>query len=485
MQAKALWFCIGLGAALRLIPLSAPMPMEDGVIRLYTSTEWAQHPEWFGLGGQWPPLVMYLQGLFIRAGADPIWTAHLMNYFASVATLYLAYLLTLQMFNDPRAAIAATFLAATYWLHASLVSMNSIETFYTPLLLYSLYLIVKAIQTKQASTALAVGIALSIAGLILMRHEGRLAFVVLMGYLLARQQWQLALWLGLVNGLLLVYLLYENWTLRGHWMADLMSAQVNFEFAASLKAQDKGWLEGLHGLRRVFTYMPSIFFLVLAFIGVYRSYTRREAHPVLLTVAASLGLLIYSALFSPLIPFPRYFVPVFMPLMSFAGLGWRVLANRNFLLAAALAGATVLTQIGYWGYGRARFEGGYHWSIWLPYRPQNSQQQTLEQQLEQVPPHATVYVINSPRALWHVRAGILNTRRFDLMPALRQEAYYDQYRARPTEPLEISRRNLVHADYLFVHPRSRRFAQIKEALPAHQTVYQSDFLIVYRVVKER
>lgn len=484
MHTKAFWLCLGLGAALRLIPLTAPMPMDDGAIRLMASVKWAQHPEWFGLGGQWPPLVMYLQGLLIRAGADPVWMAHLMNYAASVVTLYLVYLLTLQLFANARVAVMAMLLASLYWLHITLVNTNLIENFYLPVLLLASYWAVKATQQKNVPMTLAVGVALCIGGLALMRHEGRVVFLTLFGYFLVTRQWQMALWLGIINGALIGYLLYENWALRGHWAADLISARANFEYAGLAKGYIATLEDKLHGLRRVFMFMPSIFFLALAAIGLWAHRRHRETYIVALPAAASLALLLYSAFFSPLVPFARYFLPIFMPLTPFAALGWQRLATHH---SPRLAwGAVVLilaTQLAQWVYGQVKASDEFHWSYLLPRRAPHPQQVVLEQQIAQIPPHARVCLVGDANSHWHLTAALLNTRRFDLLPHLLQDSYYDQYRARPTEPLQLSRETLSRADYVLLHPASKAAAQLQTQLPPATPVFRSDFLVVYRLEK--
>lgn len=484
MRSKAFWVCLGLGAALRLIPLTAPIPADDGAIRLLSSVRWAQHPEWFGLGGQWPPLVMYLQGLLIRVGADPVWTAHLMNYAASVATLYLVYLLTLQLFANQRAATMALLLASLYWLHITIVNTNLIENLYLPLLLLALYWAVKATQQVSAPTSLAVGIGVSVAGLILMRHEGRVVFIVLLGYFLVTRQWRVALWLGVINSMLLCYLLYENWALRGHWAADLISARENFEYAGAVKGHVASLAEKLHGLRRVFLFMPSIFFLALAAVGMWAHRHRRATYVLALPSAASLILLVYSALFSPLVPFARYFLPIFMPLAPFAGAALQYLAEtRSKQFAWGIVALILLTQVAQSVYAQAKATGTLHWTYLLPRRIPNSQQQVLEQQIARLPLHTRVCLVANPNSEWHLVTALLNTRRFDLLPHLMQGSYYDQYRARPTEPLVLSRETLSRADFVFLHPASPDADRARALLPPATLIFSSDFLVVYRIGK--
>jgi hypothetical protein len=98
LQTRTLfWLVFGLGALMRLVPLFYPMPVDDGLIRLRESIEWARHLKWYGLGGQWPPLIMYLQGILIRLGADALWVAYSMGYLVNVASLVLVYRLSLAL----------------------------------------------------------------------------------------------------------------------------------------------------------------------------------------------------------------------------------------------------------------------------------------------------------------------------------------------------------------------------------------------------
>lgn len=480
---RGLWLVLMFAALLRLPPLFFPIITNDGTIRLYKSVQWASEPVWYGLGGQWPPLVMYLQGLLIRWGADPVWMAHLQGYVISVATVYVAYLLGWQIFKDARIALVGAIAAAGYWYHIAFINMNLIENWYTLLLLVTLYLSVKALEQPYPSTKLMIGVALCIAGLILLRHEGRLVWLVLLGYALYQRQWRLAAWIAGVNGALLGYLLLENQLMRGHWMADLISARANFDFAAAAKERTVSLEQKLGILRGIFMFMPSIFFILLAFTGILAHKKSRGAQVVSLCSLASLGLLLFSAFTTSLIPFVRYFVPVFMPLTPLAGAGWATAARVSKWLALAMVMGMLLVQPFQWTRGWVRRYGEWRWTYLAPCYQQPPQQTALEQQIAALPLDAKVTLVGWPYAEWDIKTAILNTRRFDLMGGLRKDSEYDQYAARPTAPLILTRETLLQADYLVVHPLSKRAAELERLSLPTEVVYEADFLIVYKVLK--
>lgn len=478
-----LWLVLAYAAILRLPPLFFSIITNDGTIRLYKSVQWASEPVWYGLGGQWPPLVMYLQGLLVRWGADPVWMAYLQGYVISIATVYVAYLLGWQTFKDTRIAIAGAIAAAGYWYHIAFINMNLIENWYTLLLLIVLYLSVKAFERPQPPTRLMVGIAVCIAGLILLRHEGRLVLLVLLGYTLYQRQWRLAAWMASVNGVLLGYLLLENQLMRGHWMADLISARANFDFAAAAKERTVSLEQKLGTLRGIFLFMPSIFFIVLALTGILTHEKNRGTQVVSLCSLSSLGLLLFSAFTTSLIPFVRYFVPVFMPLAPLVGAGWARAARFNRWFALALVIGMLLAQPFQWTRGWMRRYGEWRWTYIAPCYQQPPQQAALEQQIAALPPGTKVMLLGWPYAEWDIKTAILNTRRFDLMRGLRKDSEYDQYTARPTEPLILTREAFFQADYLLVHPQSKRVDELERLSPPVEVVYETDFLIVYKVLK--
>lgn len=479
-----LWLVLGLGAVLRIPPLFFPIITNDGTIRLYKSVQWASEPAWYGLGGQWPPLVMYLQGLLIRWGADPVWMAHLQGYIISVATVYVAYLLGWQIFKDVRIALVGCLTAAGYWYHIVFINMNLIENWYTLLLMITLYLSVKTLEQPAPPKQLAIGVALCIAGLILLRHEGRLVFLVLLGYALSQRQWQLVAWIASVNGVLLGYLLLENQLMRGHWMADLISARANFDFAETALQQVTTAEQKLGMLREIFLYMPSIFFIVLALVGIWVNRHIVSARVVATCALTSLGLLLFSAFTTSLIPFVRYFVPVFMPLASFVGAGWAAVTQVNKWFALALVAGMLLVQPFQWTRGWVRRTGEWRWAYLAPCYQQPSQQATLEHQLARLPQNAKIMLISWPFTKWDIRTAILNTRRFDLMKGLRRDSEYDQYIARPTEPLILTRETLLQTDYIVVHPRSSRVQELNRLHPPTTIVYASEFLVIYQTRRE-
>lgn len=480
---RVLFVGLGLGAVLRLIPLGNPIPMDDGAIRLYKAVEWSLQPVWYGLGGQWPPLVMYLQGLLIRLGADPLWTASLMGYIISVATLYMVYLLGIVLFKESYPAAWGVVFASIYWYHISIVNMNFIENLYTLLLVSALYFAVRVFQSERPDHALLIGCALCTAGLILTRHEGRLVFLVLLAYALFKRNWQFALWFGSVNGLLLLYLLGENWVMRGDWLADLRSAYANFAFAAEATNRITKIYEKFYYIRWIFQYMPSIFCLLFIGLGVWHYRQNFASHIVMLPVFASLLLLIYSAVSTPLVPFIRYFVPIFMPLMPFAGAGWSALVSKYRWLAwMALLGMIVIQPLQWFRMQSYRF-GRSDWRYALPRHELHPQQVALEKVLAGLPRHSRVYVLISPRSIWSYMPAIVNLRRPDLIPSLRYDQHYDQYLGRPTERLDLNRELLQQADYLVVHPDYPRMQELQKALPPVRVLYRSEFLEVLEVIK--
>jgi hypothetical protein len=474
-----LWILLALGGMLRAIPLLYPMPQGDGVIRLREAIQWAYQPTWYGLGGQWPPLTMYFQGFLIRYGADPIWLAYLMGYITSVLTLYAVYRLCLLLFENERIALYGLFFASIYWQHIIIVNMNLSENFYTLLLIIYLFFMIKIIKYNSSSLHDILYAMAALGGLLLIRHEGRIVWLATLLYIAYHKKYKLFLITIMLGGLLLFYLLFENWWMHGHLLADIRSARENFIIAEKLAGAHDTILKKILGLE-ILMYQPSIFIIALIFIGIYNIIKTKNIPIQFLIWIVQFYLLfmILSFLISPLRVYWRYFIPILMLLLPFAGFAFYQMRRRS--IASAFLLGTIIIQPTHWFYSQSVNLGKY--SVWhlLPVTQPSPQQKTLEQQITQLPRGVTLYVFYSFPAQWDVEQAALNTRRYDLIPRLHVDQRYNQYKLY-LETINLSKENIKKADFLLVDPSYPRLTQLIQNMPKANIVYQTKFILIYKI----
>jgi hypothetical protein len=484
-QAQALfWLALGLGALLRLIPLFYPMPMDDGLIRLSKSIEWARYPEWYGLGGQWPPLIMYLHGILIRLGADALWVAYSMGYLINVASLVLVYRLSLAITGNTSVALWSLLACSLYWFHITLVNMNLIENLYTLLLLAFNLVIVSGLGTRRIRLSEIAWLSGLMALMMLTRHEARLVWVVSCAYLLWQREYH-RFWVVAVSGALTtVYLLGENLFLRGSLLADLESATRNFRAAEEITGSVPSVGERLFPLWRWYLpYHPSIILVGAIVWGMYKSFHCVRARFVILICNASLMIILFSVFTSPLIPFLRYFVPIVVPAIAFAGVGLTAIPVRS--AAPLLVIAATFIQSLQWYRSNSSKLGYWHISNTLPVQRLKPSQEMLREFIAALPQNSRIYALIAPRTHVDISQVAINTRRYDLVHFLLLYKYYDQYKGKlitnePTMEL-LQQVNFVIVDRN--HPESQRVIQVVHLLGG-KVVYERGSLIVFGVTDD-
>jgi hypothetical protein len=485
LQTRTLfWLVFGLGALLRLVPLFYPMPVDDGLIRLRESIEWAYHPKWYGLGGQWPPLIMYLQGILIRLGADALWVAYSMGYLVNVASLVLVYRLSLALTGNAIAALWSLIACSIYWFHITLVNKNLIENFYTLLLLAFILVIVENLGKGRMRFSEIVSLLGLIALMMLTRHEARLVWVVSCAYLLWQRECQ-RFWVVAISGAITIaYLLGENLLLRGSFLADLESATRNFRTAAEITGVAPSIGERLFPLLRWYLpYHPSITLTGAIIWGMYKSFRCTRAFFVILICSASFALVLFSVFTSPLIPFLRYFVPIVVPAMTFAGVGLTAIPVRG--AAPLLVIAAILVQS--WHWYRANSSQVGHWQIshMLPVQRPRPSQEMLRELIANLPRNSRIYAMTDPHTPVDISQVAINTRRYDLVPILIPYKFYDQYLGElitnePTPEL-LRQVNFVIVDRNY--SESQRVIRTVYLLGG-KVVYERNSLVVFQITND-
>jgi len=481
-QARALfWLALGLGALLRLIPLFYPMPMDDGLLRLSKSIEWAEHPEWYGLGGQWPPLIMYLHGVLIRLGVDALWVAYSTGYLVNVASLVLVYRLSLAITGNTAAALWSLLACSLYWFHITLVNTNLIENYYTLFILSFTLVIANNLGKGRVRFSEVAWLSGLMILMMLTRHEARLVWLVSCAYLLWQREYP-RFWVVAVSGALTtVYLLGENLLLRGSLLADLESATRNFRAAEVITGSAPSVWERLFPLLRWYLpYHPSIILVGVIVWGMYKSFYCVRARFVILVCGASLIIILFSAFTSPLIPFLRYFVPTVVLSMAFAGVGLTAIPVRSAALLLVIAA----TFIQSWQWYRANSSrlGYWHISNTLPVQRLRPSQEMLKEFITTLPRNSRIYALIAPHTVVDVSQVAINTRRYDLVLFLSLYKYYDQYASKmiTNEPtLELLRQvNFVIVDRN--HSESQRVIHVVYLLGG-KVVYERGSLTVFEV----
>jgi hypothetical protein len=475
------WSVFGLGALLRLIPLFYPMPMDDGVLRLSKSIEWARQPEWYGLGGQWPPLMMYLQGMLIRTGVDALWVAYSIGYLTSVASLLLVYRLSLAITGNPSVALWSMLACSVYWYHIAILNMNLIENFYTLILLAFILQILRTISKETAHSLDFVILSALVALLLLNRHEARLVWIVSALYLLWIREYRV-FWVVTVSGALVTaYLLTENLLLRGSLLADLESATRNFLTAIEIRGEEPTVTERLMSLRRPLLFQPSVILLGAAAWGAYKSFHTACTRFIILICGASVLLILFGTFTSPLIPFWRYFVPIIVPAMALTGVGLTAMPIRGaatFLLTTA-----ILVQAGHWHRSQSFSVGNSQLANMIPVHRLHPSQESLQKFVETLPRNARIYAMVDPYTPVDIRQAAINTRRYNLIPSLYLYKNYNQYIGKlvTVPPTHDTFRKM---DFVIIdrdHPESWSAIQTVYRLGC-KVVYERDSLIVFQMV---
>jgi len=478
------WLAFGLGASLRLIPLFHPMPAGDGLSRLCESIEWAYQPKWYGLGGQWPPLIMYLQGFLIRLGADALWVAYGMGYLANVASLLLVYRLALVITGNYATALWSLLACSVYWLHITFVNTNFIEDLYNLLLISFILHVLKVAGQKNIRLLDMVTLSALMALMLLTRHEARLIWIVSTIYLLWNREYRV-FWVVAASGALVTaYLLTENLLMRGSLLADIESARRNFVVGAEIMGESSTIGERLYPLLRWFLpYHPSIILIGAIVWGMYKSLCSKQAHFVILICGIPLIFILLSVFISPLVPYPRYFLPIVVPAMAFAGVGLTAVPIRG--AAPLLVAIAALIQSGQWYHSQSVKFGRYELVNILPVQRLHPRQEVLREFIVALPRNSRIYTLIAPRTSVNVSQIAVNMRRYDLVPFASLHKYYDQYSAK----LVIKKptpETFQQVDFVIVdrnHPDSQSVIQTVYRVGG-KVVYERDSLIAFQVASD-
>jgi len=475
------WIVFGLGALIRLVPLFYPMPLDDGLRRLSKSIEWAHRPEWYGLGGQWPPLIMYLQGILIRLGADALWVAYSMGYLANVTSLVLVYRLSLALTGNAIVALWSLLASSIYWFHIALVNKNLVENFYTLIILAFILIVVENLGKGRMRFSEIASLSGLMILMMLTRHEARLVWVVSCAYLLWHREYQ-RFWILAVSGAMITaYLLGENLLLRGSLLADLESATRNFQTAAEITGVAPSIGERLFPILRWYLpYHPSIILIGAILWGMYKSFRCTRALFVILTCGASFALVLFSIFTSPLIPYLRYFVPIVVPAMAFAGVGLTAIPVRG--AAPLLLIAAIFVQSLQWYRANSLNAGHWHINHILPVQHLGPSQEMLREVIVTLPRNSRIYAVIDYFTPVDISQVAINTQRYDLVPLFMRYKFYDQYSGKlitnePTPEL-LRQVNFVIVDRN--HPRSQRVIRIVYLLGG-RVVHERDSLVVFRM----
>jgi hypothetical protein len=320
--------------------------------------------------------------------------------------------------------------------------------------------------------------------MMLTRHEARLVWIVSCAYLLWQREYP-RFWVVAVSGAITTaYLLGENLLLRGSLLADLESATRNFRTAAEITGVAPSIGERLFPLlRRYLPCHPSITLTVAIIWGMYKSFRCTRAFFVILICGASFALVLFSVFTSPLIPFLRYFVPIVVPAMAFAGVGLTAIPFRGS--ASLLVIAALLVQSWHWYRANSSRVGDWHISHALPVQRMRPSYETLRELIATLPRNSRIYEMIDPHTPVDTSQVAINTRRYDLVPLLTPYKSYDQYLCElitnePTPDL-LRQVNFVIVDRN--HPQSQKVIQMVYPLGG-RVIYERDSLMVFRITTD-
>jgi hypothetical protein len=319
--------------------------------------------------------------------------------------------------------------------------------------------------------------------MLLSRHEARLVWLASAIYLLYIRNYRV-FWIVTASGALVTaYLLTENLLLRGSLLADIESATRNFLTAMEITGKGITLMERLTTLRPPIIFQPSIILLGAILWGAYTTIRSVKSQFLALCCGVSLALILFSIFASPLIPFQRYFVPIFAPAMAFAGIGLTAVPFRG--AATVLLAAAILVQAGHWYYSQSIWVGHRKPINLLPVRHIHPSQEALQEFVKTLPENARVYALINPHAPLDFRQAAINTRQYNLIPQLYSYQNYDQYKSKLIT-IPPTRNVLYRMDFVAIdrnHPESRSVLLTIHHMHC-KVVHENNSLIVFRVVRK-
>lgn len=465
-----LWPALIVGAALRLLAavMSDPTPGDD-VGRLAAACRWAHEPTWQGLSGMWPPLHVYLLGALMRLGGDPRAWAMALGWLTTTAALPLFFLAVRDLYGDARRAGLATLLLALYYVHIWMAGTAYAEAPYTCALFASLLWAVRAARRPgrgATGAALAAGLAMAVA--VLLRHEAKLVWVVVLIWLLREAGRGAALRYAIPSFVAIAWQLLEP---TGGGFAQTMQGVAGMKLAEVT----------LHGSRldalRRWVVMPagspSVIVVLLGLAGLWMSRRewRRDLWGWLFVVqtAVFLALTVYPGWQ----PYLRYLFLYFVCLLPHAATALDAVARRRRRVAVALVVLAVAVQAAAWSSGRndGRPLG------WLPIYRAAPQQAILDAWVKDHAATDRVLALEGYPQAWDVYASVIAIDRCDLLPRFRSVSYDDRLRLARGETLDVR-----GFDVVLLNPSSRDFDQAWKSLPAVRRVeYRDGRLAIVRL----
>jgi hypothetical protein len=203
--------------------LTDPTPGDDAG-RLMTACEWAKDPRWLGLSGVWSPLHTYLLGLPILAFDQPLFSARLLGWVTTTAAIPALWFAARAAGLETRAAGFAALLLAVYYVHVWMAGTAFVEGPYALAFLLAVGSALRAGARPSGARdadALRAGLAMAIA--LLLRHEAKPVWALVLLWLGLHAGPRAALVYGVPSAVALVWQLVEP-SLRGDSFAREMQA---------------------------------------------------------------------------------------------------------------------------------------------------------------------------------------------------------------------------------------------------------------------
>jgi len=479
------WLVVVLlvGAVLRLFPLAfGSIPGGDGTVRLLRAIVWAQHPQWEGLSGIWPPLHWYVLGALIGVWPAPLFWARLLGLVCELGTIYLMFRSTRTLYGDTTAAGWSALLLALYWTHASLVGSNFVEVYYLFFVMLAVYWTAQAtVESAAGARRFAFMSGCAIAFALFLRHEAELIWPVMLGYLWYHRRSGVAVRFAIPAAAATAWQIVEPW-MAGHSYLEWTGEVV------AMKALDQQLLHQsiIDALKRwvlMPASTPSFIVILCAGVGIVM-----KRHNILRELFLPICLVQVAVYFMMTVisdwnPQQRYLMLYLVNLLPYAGLALAALQARARWLAPLAVTGAVLVQATAWGYayGAASPLG------WLPIQQTSSSEKALERWVQSAPIGSRICEVASyslqrrgfrtTRFPWDVNVAIAETGRSDLISGVRNPS--------PAELGNINRGgplSLVDTDVVLVNPESPLYPTILSSLPPQaETEFRDRCLEIVRV----
>ncbi|HKQ59406.1 MAG TPA: glycosyltransferase family 39 protein [Candidatus Eisenbacteria bacterium] len=466
-----LWIALAAGTALRLLAawISAPVPGDD-VGRLATAVRWAEAPRWLGLAGLWPPFHTYLLGGLIRLVGDPSLAARALGFVTTTLALPVFYLAVRELYGDVRRAALATLLLALYWVHVSMAGSAYAEAPYALALFAAMLFAARSARRPEGKTreALFAGLAMAVA--LMLRHEAKLVWLVVLVWLW-REAGRGAAWRYSLPSLatLIVQLVDPGGTGRGFLedariVAGMKLAEVTLH-GSRLEALSR-WIVMPAG-------SPSPIVVGLGLAGLWMSRRALTSDLWAWLFAIQSAVFLALTIYPGWQPYLRYLFLYVVCLLPHAALALDSVARRRPSLAVALVALAVLIQAVAWSKGRNEDRP----LGWLPvYRPA-PQQVVLDRWVRDSLGTQRVLSLEGYPQAWDVYASAIGVDRGRPLAQLRSVQYDERLALAKGARLEVAGYDVVLMD-----PASPLFTAAWESLPPGARVgYRDPRLLIVRI----